>query len=111
MGVCDLCGVDILLVYLVEEEGSSYAMVKLKHFSMENIIIRREEKRKKLKLFYKSIVFSELIQYLKPKLQFFAHHNFVARWQDAMLKFCLQNCVDDRIVSIIDFAKNYSFEM
>jgi hypothetical protein len=111
MGVCDLCGVDILLVYLVEEEGSSSAMVKLKHFSMENIIIRREEKRKKLRLFYKSIIFSELIQYLKPKLQFFAHHNFVARWQDAMLKSCLQNCVDDRIVSIIDFAKNYSFEM
>jgi hypothetical protein len=60
--------VDILPVCLVEEEGSSSAMVKWKHFSMENIIIRGGEERKKLKLFYKSIISSELIQYLKPKL-------------------------------------------
>jgi hypothetical protein len=25
---------------------------------------------------------NELIQYLKPKLQYFVMHNFVARWQD-----------------------------
>jgi hypothetical protein len=47
---------------------------------MENIIIRRREERKKLKLLYKSTISSELIQHLKLKLQFFAHHIFVARW-------------------------------
>jgi hypothetical protein len=72
--------VDTLTVCLVEEEGSLSAMVKWKHFSMENIIIRRREERKKLKLLYKSTISSELIQHLKLKLQFFAHHIFVARW-------------------------------
>jgi hypothetical protein len=60
MGVCYLCGVDILHVYLVEQEGSSFAMVKGKHFSMENITKGGKE-RKKHKFLYKFIVSSELI--------------------------------------------------
>jgi hypothetical protein len=60
--------VDILPVCPVEEKGSSFAMVEWKHFSMENIINRGGEERKKLKLLYKSTISSELIQYLKPKL-------------------------------------------
>ncbi len=64
-----------------------------------------------MKLEYKDIVFSELIDYLKPKVQFFAHHNFVARWQDKMFKSCFQNFPNDIIVSIVNFAKNYSFEV
>lgn len=68
IGEYNLCKVDILPICLVEEEGSSSAMVKWKNFSMENIIIKGGEERKKLKLFYKSTISSELIQYLKPKL-------------------------------------------
>jgi hypothetical protein len=60
--------VETLLVCLVDEKGSSSAMVKWKHFSMENIITRGRQEKKKLKLLYKSTISSELIQYLKPKL-------------------------------------------
>ncbi len=37
-------------IYLIEEEGSSSAMVKWKHFSMEQIITKRGEEKKNLKL-------------------------------------------------------------
>ncbi len=86
-------------------------MVKWKQFSMEKIITKKGEEKKKLRLLYESIISSELMQYLKPKLQFFACHNFVASWQDKMFKSCLPNLLDDTIVSMIDFAKNYSFEI
>ncbi len=111
MGECELCGVKNLPICLVEEEGSSTTIVKWKHFSMENIVTRSGEEKKNLKLVYKAIVSSELINYLKPKLQFFAYHNFVARWQDKMFKFCLQNFPNDIVVSIVDFVENYSFEV
>lgn len=111
MGDCDSCGVDTMAICLIEEEGSSSAMVKWKQFSMEKIVIRKGEETKKLRLLYKSIVSSELMQYLKPKLQFFACHNFVASWQDKMFKPCLQNFTNDTIVLVIDFAINFSFEI
>jgi hypothetical protein len=68
MGECELCGVENLPICPIEEEGSSSAIVKWKHFSMEKIITRSGEDKKKLKLEYKDTVFSELIDYLKPKL-------------------------------------------
>jgi hypothetical protein len=37
MGDCDLCGVDTVAICLIEEDGSSFAMVKWKQFSMEKI--------------------------------------------------------------------------
>jgi hypothetical protein len=51
-----------------------------------------------------------LLEYLKPKLQLFVHHNFIARWWD-MIKSCLENFPDDVVVSVVDFARNYNFEI
>jgi hypothetical protein len=110
MGDCDLCGINTVPIYLVEEKGSSNAMVKWKHFSMEQIVTKSGEENKKLKFVYKSIVSSELLEYLKPKFQFFVHHNFVARWQD-MIKSYLENFLDDVVVFVVDFAENYNFEI
>jgi hypothetical protein len=36
----------------------------------------------KFNLIHKITPIDELIAYLKPKLQYFMHHNFVANWQD-----------------------------
>jgi hypothetical protein len=38
--------------------------------------------QKKLNLIHKVTLVDELNAYLKPKLQYFVHHNFVANWQD-----------------------------
>ncbi len=64
-----------------------------------------------MRLVYKSIVSSELMQYLKPKLQFFAS---AILWQAGKIRcsnLVFKNCTDDTIVLVIDFAKNYSFEI
>ncbi len=78
---------------------------------MGQIIPQRREEKKRLQLVYKCIIYSELIAYLKPKFQFFAHHNFVARWQDKMFKSFSENFPTNTLVSVVDFAKNYMFEI
>jgi hypothetical protein len=95
----------------IEADGSLITLVKWKHFSMGQIIPQRREEKKRLQLVYKCIIYSELIAYLKPKFQFFAHHNFVARWQDKMFKSFSENFPTNTLVSVVDFAKNYMFEI
>jgi hypothetical protein len=53
----------------------------------------------------------ELIEYFKPKLQYFVRLNFVARWQDQQSRDCLGHFLLDIMVSVIVFVKNYSFEI
>jgi hypothetical protein len=51
------------------------------------------------------------MEYMKPKLQAFVRHNFVARWQDKHLKIWIKSFCVVIMVSIVDFAENYSFEV
>jgi hypothetical protein len=44
-------------------------------------------------------------------LQHFVKHNFVARWEDKHFKKCIKYFPANIVVSIVDFAENYSFEM
>lgn len=44
---------------------------------METIVTKKGEEKKKLKLIYKSTRSNELIEYMKPKLQYFICHNFI----------------------------------
>ncbi len=74
----------------VEEEGASFALVSWKHISMEKIMTKSGKEKKKLKLIYKSTTSNDLGQYLKPKLQYFVYHNFVAKWQDQQFKTTLK---------------------
>jgi hypothetical protein len=54
---------------------------------------------------------NEIIEYLKPKLQHFVKHNFVAKWQDKHLKTCVKSLSKDSIVFIVNFAKSYNFQV
>lgn len=110
-GKCENCGVENLAICLIEEEESSSALISQKNFNMETIVIKKGEERKKLKLIYKSIKSNELIAYLKPKLQYLVRDNFITRWYDQQFQNCFENFPNDTIVSVIDFATNYSFEI
>ncbi len=105
MGNYDFCGVDNMAICPIEEDGSSTSLMNQKKFFVGQIITKRGEEKKSLQFVYKSTISSELIVYLKPKLQFFACHNFVARWQDKMFKSCLENCPNDTIVSVVNLQK------
>ena len=110
-GDCDSCGVDYLPLCLTEEEGFKANIVKWKHFSLETITTKKGEQRKKLQLVYEESTSDKLVSYLKPKLQDFARHSFVAKWEDEQFRTCLENFPADTMVSVVDYAENYSFEV
>jgi hypothetical protein len=49
--------------------------------------------------------------YLKPNLQKIIKHNFVAHWQDFQCRLDISNLPENVILSHIDFAKNYTFQI
>jgi len=110
-GLCDDCGVDYLPICPIEEEGTSDIKVFWKRFEMKTIVTSQREEKQKSHLAYKSTTSDKFIDYLKLKLQFFVQHDFVARWQDQQFKKSLENIPIDEIISVIDFAENYSFEI
>jgi hypothetical protein len=54
---------------------------------------------------------NELLDYLKPKLQHFLHHNYQARWQDKEFRKCMKEFSVDVILPIVDFAENYTLQV
>jgi len=66
---------------------------------------------KKLTLVYKNISSDEFIDYMKPKLQHFVRHNFMAKWEDKHFKNCIKHFLTNIMVFVVDFAANYSFEV
>ena len=68
----------ILPLCFVEEEGTSSIKVAWKRFEMKTIMTSRGVEKQKLHLAYKYITFDVLIEYLKPKFNFFRQHNFLA---------------------------------
>jgi len=110
-GECIDCSVDFLSICPMEEEGSTTALVKWRHFSLETITTKKGLEKKKLQLVYKETTSNELVRYLKPKLQAFARHTLVAKWEDDQFKTGLAKISTDTMISVIDFAESYSFEV
>jgi hypothetical protein len=86
-------------------------VVEWKRFAMEIIMSKARHPLKKLTLVHKKTNSEEFIEYFKPKLQNFVKHNFVSRWQDKQFKAFIVSFPRNTIVSSMDFAKNYSFEV
>ena len=52
----------------------------------------------------------DFISFLKGHLKTFIHHNYTARWQAQQFKDCIAKFPTDVVVSVIDFAENYTFK-
>jgi hypothetical protein len=46
---------------------------------------------------------------MKPRLTWFVTHNFIAQWEAEQYRICLVTFLPTSIVSMVDFAENYSF--
>jgi hypothetical protein len=110
-GTYTACRVDFLPLCPTEEAGGFGSLVKWKHFAMEVIRTKKGEERKKLQLVYEETTSDKLVSYLKPKLEAFVQHNFVAKWEDDQFRVCLASFPDDTMVFVIDYVENYSFEV
>ena len=40
----------------------------------------------------------------------FIHHNFIYRWKAEQIKECILQFPEDVVVSVVDFAENYTFK-
>jgi len=68
LGTFEIYGVDIIPICLVKEECFLNILVSLKHYSIENILIKKGKEKKKLIFHHKSSSFDKRINYLKLKL-------------------------------------------
>ncbi len=112
LGECSQCGVR-KLTFCPSETAMDSKEVAVKVF----MDIRTgqvdeggsEKKRKDLLLRrMQSVAFLDLFS---AHLTNFIKHNFVFRWQAQQFKECLLNFPSNVVVSVIDFAENYSFKI
>lgn len=101
----------ILPICPQEAEWSEHHLVKWRRFALEQKNSKIGTIFKKLTMAHKSTPFDGFIVYMKPKLQHFVRHNFVAWWRDEQSKDCLRSFPKDIVVLVVDFAENYSFKV
>jgi hypothetical protein len=81
----------------------------------EDVVIglneRIQEEKKQIREQYKEIASSDFIRYLKPKLSAFIRHNYISKWQDSQASTALESLPDDVILSHVDFAENYGYQV
>jgi hypothetical protein len=51
------------------------------------------------------------VNFIKPTLQKFIRHNYIARWQDAQAGLAMSSLQEGDLLSHLDFAKNYTFQV
>lgn len=95
----------------LEEIGSNPVLVQWRHFVLKTTMSRVGKALKKLTLVYKTASLDDFIDYMKPKLQHFVKHNFVAKWEDKHFKKCIKHFPTNIMVYVVDSAENYSFEV
>jgi hypothetical protein len=78
----DKCGVNLLPLCPKETKGSDDYVVIRRRFVLGQTMSVVGKLQKKLSLIHNVILVHELNAYLKPKLQYFVHHNFIANWRD-----------------------------
>ena len=93
------------------KKGQTCSQVEWRQFAYKETLSKKGKVLKKLNLVYQKTTADVLFDYLKPKLQAFVTHNFVAQWEDAQFKKSIRLFPKDTVVSVVDFAENYKFEI
>ena len=110
MGTCNKCSAEKLECCpreLVETSKS----VTVKIFEDIEVGINRKGKKQRRKvLTFKEMSYSDVLRDFKTYLQKFIRHNFISRWQAEQFKQSVQTFPEHVVVSVIDFAENYTFQ-
>ena len=110
-GKCRACGVDMLQLCPREEDHSIDLQVQWHNF--ETVVHGRTKagkENKVLRMMYKTTGAPFFVDYLRQKLQPFIVHNYVAKWQAEQYKVSIDTFPPDSILSVVDFAENYTFQ-
>ena len=111
IGQCNECGLHKLELCPKEVQTNAF-QVTVKMFEEVRYAKNDEEAGTKT---HKDVVTKQMgckdfISFLKGHLKTFIHHNYTARWQAQQFKDCIAKFPIDVVVSVIDFAENYTFK-
>ncbi|KAG0572174.1 hypothetical protein KC19_VG074600 [Ceratodon purpureus] len=110
-GQCNTCGFHLLPICEAELEPESNKSMTWRRFEMIQAGESRSgDPRTVIRLEYKVTNPWSFLAYTKPKILQFVLHQFVAKWQDTQFKKSLDVLKDGEVMSLIDFAENYSFK-
>ena len=71
---------------------------------------RKGDPKQVIRLEYKVTIPRDFLIYAAPKMKQFVWHQFVACWQDCQFKNSVQNLKQGEMLSLVDFAQNYSYK-
>ena len=114
LGECQDCGVLKKLLFCPSElSPHSAALVKWKRFENVEVGINLDSGDPKfiVQEAYKETLPFELVNFFKPILQKFICHNYIAKWQDTQARLALSSLREGDLLSYLDFAKNYTFQV
>lgn len=108
LGTCKACPKTLFCPQELKNVGSSVRWKAYKYVT-ENTKFGVEKKR--IKLIYKETTLLEVIDQFKMHLKIFIRHNFCSYWQHKQFKEYISNFPNDFVISIVDFAQNYTFKV
>ena len=112
LGACDKCGVAFFNVCPREIKDAATSIIQLKQFQYKVIGTSEEGRPKKhITEVARTTSFSLFMDFFKPTVQRFICHNFEARWQTDQSKGLRASLPKHTILSHIDFAENYTFQV
>ena len=111
-GDCASCGFDLIPLCEREVDPDNKTTMTWRRFEMVSAgsTTRKGNPKTVIRLEYKVTTARDFLLYAAPKMKQFVWHQFVARWQDSQFKNSVQDLKEGEIMSLIDFAENYSFK-
>lgn len=111
-GECATCGFQLLPLCEREVDPLNTTTMTWRRFEMVSARTntKKGDPKKVIRLEYKVTTPREFLLYSEPKIKQFVWHQFVARWQDSQFKNSVQDLKQGEILSLIDFAENYSYK-
>ena len=110
-GDCESCGFQLVPLCEMEVDPANEKELEWRKFEM---VIAGKTKtgdpKKVIRLEYKRTSARVFLQFAASKIPQFIIHQHTARWQDVQYKACLANLQPGEVMSLIDFAENYSFK-
>lgn len=106
-GECHQCGSQRLML-CPREKSENSIQISVKVF--EDVASTHQEGSKHKDLLVKQMGCKDFTSFLETHLTTYIKHNFIAKWQSQQFKDCIQRFPKDVVVSVIDFAENFSFK-
>ena len=110
-GECTDCGFHLIPLCDKEIDPESSSLLDWRRFEMvEAGVNKKGDPKKVVRLEYKRTSARTFLDHAASKMEQFVLHQHVAKWQDNEFRACANSLQPGEIMSLVDFAENYSFK-